>query len=34
MAMPLAKKAIAPIATGALSGLGSLSVDKIFHRIK
>ena len=45
MAMPLAKKAIAPIATGALSGLASLGVDKfservlnrevfLFHRIK
>ena len=30
MAMPLVKKAIAPIATGALSGLASLGVDKIF----
>ena len=30
MAMPLAKKAIGPIATGALSGLASLGVDKIF----
>ena len=30
MAMRLAKKAIAPIATGALSGLASLGVDKIF----
>ena len=30
MAMPLAKKAIAPLATGALSGLASLGVDKIF----
>ena len=29
MAMPLAKKAIAPLATGALSGLASLGVDKI-----
>ena len=29
MAMPLAKKAIAPLATGALSGLG---VDKIFGK--
>ena len=28
--MPLVKKAIAPIATGALSGLASLGVDKIF----
>ena len=45
MAMPLAKKAIAPIATGALSGLSILGVDKslgkvfnrevfLFHRIK
>ena len=32
MAMPLAKKAIAPIATGALSGLASLDVDKIFGK--
>ena len=32
MAMPLAKKAIAPIATGALSGLASLGVDKIFGK--
>ena len=32
MAMPLAKKAITPLATGALSGLGSLSVDKIFGK--
>ena len=30
--MPLAKKAIAPIATGALSGLASLGVDKIFGK--
>ena len=29
MAMPLAKKAIAPLATGALSGLASLGADKI-----
>ena len=28
----LAKKAIAPLATGALSGLASLSVDKIFGK--
>ena len=32
MAMPLAEKAIAPIATGALSGLASLGVDKIFGK--
>ena len=32
MAMPLSKKAIAPIATGALSGLASLGVDKIFGK--
>ena len=32
MAMPLAKKAIAPLATGALSGLASLGVDKIFRK--
>ena len=32
MAMPLAKQAIAPIATGALSGLASLGVDKIFGK--
>ena len=32
MAMPLAKKAIAPLATGALSGLASLGVDKIFGK--
>ena len=32
MAMPLAKKAIAPITTGALSGLASLCVDKIFGK--
>ena len=32
MAMPLAKKAIAPIATGALSGLVSLGVDEIFGK--
>ena len=30
--MPLAKKAIAPLATGALSGLASLGVDKIFGK--
>ena len=30
MAMPLAKKAIAPLTTGALSGLASLGVDEIF----
>ena len=33
MATPLAKKAIAPIATGALSGLASLGVDNIFERV-
>ena len=32
MAMPLAKKAIAPTATGALSALASLGVDKIFGK--
>ena len=32
MAMPLAKKAIAPIAAGALSALASLGVDKIFGK--
>ena len=32
MAMPLAKKAIALLATGALSGLASLGVDKIFGK--
>ena len=32
MAMPLAKKAIAPLATEALSGLASLGVDKIFGK--
>ena len=32
--MPLAKKAIAPLATGALSGLASLGVDKIFGKGK
>ena len=32
MAMPLAKKAIAPLAAGALSGLFSLGVDKIFGK--
>ena len=32
MAMPLAEKAIAPLATGALSGLASLGVDKIFGK--
>ena len=30
--MPLAKKAIAPLVTGALSGLASLGVDKIFGK--
>ena len=32
MAMPLAKKAIAPLAKGALSGLASLNVDEIFGK--
>ena len=32
MAMPLAKKAIAPLATGALSSLASLGVDKMFGK--
>ena len=32
MAMPLVKKAIAPLATGTLSGLASLGVDKIFGK--
>ena len=32
MAMPLAKKTIAPLATGALPGLASLGVDKIFGK--
>ena len=32
MAMPLAKKAAAPLVTGALSGLASLGVDKIFRK--
>ena len=32
MAMPLVKKAITPLATGALSGLASLGVDKIFRK--
>ena len=32
MAMPLAKKAIAPLVTGALSGLASLGEDKIFGK--
>ena len=32
MAMPLAKTAIARLATGALSGLASLGVDKIFGK--
>ena len=32
MAMPLARKAIASIATGALSGLASLGVDNIFGK--
>ena len=30
--MPLAKKAIAPLATGGLSGLANLGVDKIFGK--
>ena len=34
MAMPLAKKAIAPIAAGALSALASLGVDKIFVKFQ
>ena len=32
MAMSLAKKAAAPLVTGALSGLASLGVDKIFGK--
>ena len=32
MAMPLVKKAAAPLATGALSGLGSLGIDKLFGK--
>ena len=32
MAMPLAKKAIRSLATGALSGLASLGADKIFGK--
>ena len=32
MAMPLAKKAAAPLVTGALSGLASPGVDKIFGK--
>ena len=32
MAMPLAKKAAAPLVAGALSGLASLGVDKIFGK--
>ena len=32
MAMPLAKKAIAPLVTGTLSGLASLGVNKIFGK--
>ena len=32
MAMPLAKKAITPLATGALSGLASLGVDRMGQR--
>ena len=30
MALPLAKKAVGPLATGALSGLASLGVNKLF----
>ena len=30
MALPLVKKAAAPLATGALSGLASLGIDKLF----
>ena len=30
MALPLAKKAIGPLMTGALSGLASLGVNKLF----
>ena len=32
MAMPLVKKAPTPLVTGALSGLASLGVDKIFGK--
>ena len=32
MAMSLAKNAVAPLAAGALSGLASLGVDKIFGK--
>ena len=32
MAMPLAKKTVAPLVIGALSGLASLGVDKIFGK--
>ena len=32
MAMPIVKKAAAPLVTGALSGLASLGVDKIFGK--
>ena len=32
MAMPIVKKAAAPLVTGALSGLASLGVDKIFRK--
>ena len=32
MTMPIAKKAAAPLVTGALSGLASLGVDKIFGK--
>ena len=34
MAMPLVKKAVPALATGALSGLASLGVDKIFGKGK
>ena len=32
MAMPIVKKAAAPLVTGALSGLASFGVDKIFGK--
>ena len=32
MVAPMAKKAVAPLVTGALSGLASLGVDKIFGK--
>ena len=32
MALPMVKKAAAPLVTGALSGLASLAVDKIFGK--